>query len=220
MASIAISHIVPASIVDGPGVRTSLYTQGCSIGRSNPCKGCQNTHLFPEAGGTVRDVEELAGELLATGLPITLIGGEPLDQAEPLSYLIELLKDAGRHVIIYSGYTWEELIRRATTEDGQGIALCLIQADLLVDGRFIRDLDRKDLQWRGSTNQRPILLRETFAWGRLVLDDWDSEQEIVIDHDGSIQATEATIDLLFPEEGTLARRCGMTRGRVEPGIGL
>ncbi len=215
MSTIRISHIVPLSLVDGPGARTALYTQGCSIGRSNPCKGCQSPHLFSEQGGGLREVGELAQELLSTGLPITLIGGEPLDQAEGLYYLIMRLHEAGRHIIIYSGYTWAELLGRATdihSAEGHFVAGCLVLADILVDGRFRQDLDDAFMQWRGSSNQRPILLQETWATGELVVDDWES-QVITISEDGSMLGTIGMIDLLMEEgeQAKLSRRCGQTR---------
>jgi len=203
-----VSHVVPLSFVDGPGARTSLYLRGCSIGRSSPCKGCQSPHLFADEGGDIREVGSLAAELLSTGLPVTLIGGEPLDQSAALLSLLLILKANERHVIIYSGYTVEELSLREDEVQG-----CLMLADVLVDGRFEQDKDDPFLQWRGSRNQRPINLLASWQAGYPVLEQgWDTPT-IMITQAGDILGAEGLIDLLAEDGDEVkgARRCGQTR---------
>lgn len=208
-ASLQVSHFVPMTVVDGPGARSSLYLQGCSLGRTSPCPGCQNSKLFPKQGGVNFDVEHVAAMLLGTGLPITIIGGEPLDQALPLAVLLDILKDAGRHIVIYSGYTWEELIDRGAREPG--LATCLILADVLVDGRWDYTQTDPFVQYRGSRNQRVIDLPATWrrGGGKPVLLDWDIPT-FTIDAEGGITASDGLIALIQETNDTVetALRCG------------
>jgi anaerobic ribonucleoside-triphosphate reductase activating protein len=121
-----VAQIISQTHVDGPGRRTALFLQGCSI----RCLCCQNSHLWPADGGQDIPVLDLASRLLATGLPLTVSGGEPFDQAEALARLLRLLRDAGRHVVIYSGYTFEHLLGRDDPATCEAMGL----ADVLVDG--------------------------------------------------------------------------------------
>jgi len=77
--------------VDGPGTRAALFFQGCSI----HCRGCQNKHLWPVDEGQVVQVSNVASQLLDTGLPLTITGGEPFDQAEGLANLLRAVRAAG-----------------------------------------------------------------------------------------------------------------------------
>lgn len=96
---------------------------------------------------------------------ITLSGGEPFCQAKPLAELAKRVHGAGKDVVVYTGYTWEEL---AASQDPDIQAL-LGQADLLIDGPFIQELRNLELSFRGSENQRLIDLNKSRAQGRAVL---------------------------------------------------
>lgn len=199
-----ISHILPATLVDGPGLRTAIYFQGCTLA----CPGCQNPHLWNPLGGTERSPAALAADLLATGLPITLIGGEPLQQPLPeLAALVRTLKHAGRHIILYSGYTFEEIVTLPGARD------VLASIDVLVDGRFIWQDDDPFVQYRGSRNQRVLDMPETLRYGGVPIQlDWDTA-EIVIDAEGDVVAAEGVALDFAASIGALAttRRCGDAR---------
>jgi len=208
---IRVHEITETSYVDGPGHRAVVFFQGCSI----HCPGCQNRHLWPTDGGQEMDVSEVARQLVATGLPITISGGEPFDQAPGLAQLLwEIrLADPDRNIIVYTGYVFENLIRSGDGTTSMAIAL----ADILVDGPYQQELDSPDMQYRGSKNQRAIDVLATttlplslmFSFGP-VTHDWDTP-EIIITEGGDILAP-TPLAAQFSELGRMdvARRCGQT----------
>lgn len=204
---IRYSQIKTGSVVDGPGVRTVLFLQGCTIG----CPGCQNAHLWPADGGHVENVNEVAKTIAALSPHgnVTISGGEPFQQIASLICLLYALRREGlKHIIVYSGYTWERL----TGGDDRFWNLeALIQIDVLVDGPFIRAQDHNLINWRGSANQRPINVTGTLGTGNLVLLNWDAPI-VTIGEDGSAVMPIGMADVL-DELGTAekTRMCGQTK---------
>lgn len=200
--------IIKESEVDGPGRRAALFVQGCPI----RCPGCQSPHLWDAEGGHEATVEEIAGQLLATGRPVTISGGEPFAQAEALAALVSELRatDPAIHILIYTGFTLEDL--QAIADATPGVNETLAIADALVDGPYIARLDHDGMQWRGSSNQRPINLVATRAtgWQETVTLDWDTPQ-VIITEAGNLLAAADFADLFF-NLGVEAksRRCGQT----------
>jgi anaerobic ribonucleoside-triphosphate reductase activating protein len=134
---------------EGPGARYALWLQGCSI----RCPGCCNPQLFDPSGGRTVPVRAIVGEVAALRPQIegvTVLGGEPFDQAEGLLALARGLRARGLSVIVFSGFTLEELrARRDRT-----IARILATIDVLVDGRYEAALPERERLWVGSANQR------------------------------------------------------------------
>lgn len=151
-----ISGLTDDSIVDGPGMRYTIFTQGCP----HHCPGCHNPQTWSYKGGRMESLGTIMDEIRENPLlyGVTFSGGEPFDQAEEMAVLGRQVKDAGLNLMAYSGYTYEELRQRAIEEPAVGEMLDLI--DILVDGRF--ELDKKDLTllYRGSSNQRLIDLEK------------------------------------------------------------
>jgi anaerobic ribonucleoside-triphosphate reductase activating protein len=139
------------SIVDGPGIRLAIFTQGCV----HDCPGCHNPATQPFEGGVPTTAaklwEKVENNPLLAG--ITLTGGEPFDQAEALIELARKTREAGLSVWAYSGYLYEELVAGVPSEAARQL---LEQTDVLVDGRFVEELKSLELLWRGSSNQRLI----------------------------------------------------------------
>jgi anaerobic ribonucleoside-triphosphate reductase activating protein len=202
--SMRYSHITENSLVDGPGLRITLFFQGCSL----ECPGCQNKAIWPFGGGIVIETAELAQALVekAPHGNFTLMGGEPFDQPAALLFLLrkvrELKPDA--HIIVYSGYTWEALERRYSFF----FSWIAQMIDVLVDGPFIASQDDSLLTYRGSRNQRPIDVPATLATGTIVTLDWDSP-EIIIDTNGNLHMP-IGLAAGFAEAGNerVSRRCG------------
>ena len=147
-----ISGIVDDSIVDGPGLRYTIFVQGCPHG----CPKCHNHHpvSFDEKERVTlsRLMTEIKENPLLYG--VTFSGGEPFCQAGPLAMLGVQIKKAGMNLMCYSGYTYEQLLDKAKQEPE--VAALLQVIDVLVDGPFLiaeRDLE---LLYRGSRNQRLI----------------------------------------------------------------
>jgi len=145
-----IAGIISDSIVDGPGLRTTVFFQGCA----HKCKGCHNpeTHSFGTATemSASEIIEKVKKNPLCRG--VTLSGGDPVYQATEAKELAKVLKAKGYEVALYTGFTWEELI----TEKNEDRLELLRNVDILIDGRFEIEKRTLELKFRGSTNQRII----------------------------------------------------------------
>ena len=163
--TIRLYGLVTDSIVDGPGFRTAIFTQGCPY----HCEGCHNPQSQPFEGGTVwtlDDVEKkFSNNPLLSG--ITLSGGEPAEQAEPCAELAHRAHLKGLNVWTYTGSTLEKLTERAQSDPA--LQRLLDETDVLVDGPFILAQRSLELDFCGSKNQRLIDMNETRRQGKIVL---------------------------------------------------
>ena len=162
--TIRLAGVVRESIVDGPGLRFTVFCQGCPHG----CEGCHNPATHDFEGGYDCEISKIIAAVDENPLldGVTFSGGEPMCQPEAFTVLAEELKKRNLNIMIYPGYTYEELLKLAETRPSVGKLLEL--ADYLVDGRFIlaeRDLT---LPFRGSTNQRILDMKQTLAAGKPV----------------------------------------------------
>lgn len=162
-----LAGVVRESIVDGPGIRMTVFVQGCP----HHCKGCHNQHTWDFEGGydsTVeRVLEEAAKDKLLRG--ITLSGGEPFTQAEALTVLAKRARAMGLNIFCYTGYTFEQLMDMFDTHPE--FRELLEQCDWLVDGKFIEEEMSLMLHFRGSRNQRILNVPESLKQGKAVLSD-------------------------------------------------
>ena len=135
-----LSGIVEESIVDGPGLRYVLFTQGCP----HHCKGCHNPQTHDFEGGFPFTAEAALAQIgenpLLSG--VTLSGGEPFEQAQALCAVAEGVQAMRKNVMTYTGYTFDWTNR------------LLELTDVLVDGPYVESLRDLELQFRGSSNQR------------------------------------------------------------------
>ncbi|MBO8136643.1 MAG: anaerobic ribonucleoside-triphosphate reductase activating protein [Desulfotomaculum sp.] len=160
MIKVRVAGITRGSVVDGLGVRTVVFFQGCP----RHCPGCHNPGTIPFEGGREMPVIELVQEILDTVTPltkgITFSGGEPLAQPEALLETIKMIKEKKPSLDIwtYTGYTFEEVKHLPVLE----------MIDVLVDGPFIKEKKDLALAFRGSSNQRLIDVPKTLAAGRVV----------------------------------------------------
>jgi len=159
-----IAGTVQDSIVDGPGFRFVLFTQGCP----HHCEGCQNPQTHDPAGGTEVTTEEIIGQILSNPLTdgVTFSGGEPFEQAADCAVIARQAREQGLNVWTYTGYTFEQLAEKMKTDRGTEELLAL--TDVLVDGRFVLAQKSFDVPWRGSRNQRLIDVPQSLAAGRAV----------------------------------------------------
>lgn len=158
-----LAGIVPNSITDGPGLRFTVFVQGCR----HACPGCHNPQTHDPAGGVSRSVQDLAAQLRADPLVsgLSLSGGEPFDQAAACGDLAKLAHAAHLTVWCWTGYLFEELMAQGTPDQR-----ALLEAvDVLVDGPFLLEQRTLALPWRGSGNQRVIRVPETLADGTIHL---------------------------------------------------
>jgi anaerobic ribonucleoside-triphosphate reductase activating protein len=163
MQTINLYGTADDSIVDGPGIRFTIFVQGCKHG----CQDCHNPGAIAFDGGVVTVIDDLWDRISANPLisGITLSGGEPFEQAEPLIEIARRAHKQGLNVWIYSGYLYEDLLAGTPTAAAREL---LENCDVLVDGRFVAAQASYDLKWRGSANQRVINLTESLATGQVV----------------------------------------------------
>lgn len=157
------------SIVDGPGIRFAIFTQGCF----HNCEGCHNPNSHDPEGGYYEDCDEIIKKIEKNPLldGVTFSGGEPFLQAKPLCYIACEVKKQGLSTLAYTGYTFEELLDGANSENGW--RELLEKLDLLVDGRFILSEKSLDLTFKGSKNQRIIDVKKSLKEGEAVLSEYD-----------------------------------------------
>ena len=156
-----LSGIVSDSIVDGPGIRTTIFSQGCP----HHCPGCHNPETWAFGCGTRIPVDAVVEIVESNPLcrGVTFSGGEPFAQAEGFARLARVLKEKGYEIASYSGYTFEELLRGSEAQKE-----LLRSIDILIDGRFILAQKSLEIAFRGSRNQRILDIKKSLAEGRAV----------------------------------------------------
>lgn len=162
-------------VANGPGVRVSVFVSGCT----HYCKGCFNQEAWdfnygqPFTKESVQTILEYLKPSYVKGL--TVLGGEPLEPQNQ-SAVLELLKCVKKEypeksIWLFSGYDFEkDILGRMCKElpETREILSCL---EVLVDGEFVEELKNLSLRFKGSSNQRTILVQESLSSGKLVLYD-------------------------------------------------
>ena len=164
-------------IANGPGVRVSLFVSGCTRG----CKECFNKIAWdfnygkPFTQETIDYILEKLKPSYITGL--TILGGEPFEPSNQKGILplLEAVRKTypEKSIWCFSGYDFEEDIMGRMCRELEETPKILSLIDVLVDGRFVTELKSLDLKFKGSSNQRTILMKPTLEQGRIVL--WDNE---------------------------------------------
>lgn len=160
---ISLSGVTGDSIVDGPGIRLTIFTQGCP----HNCPGCHNPQTHDPNGGSWGDTEDILAAAAENPLldGITLSGGDPFMQPVPCLELAKGAHKIGLNVWTYTGYTWEALCQE---NDPEKIAL-LKESDVLIDGPFLLAERSLELKFKGSRNQRTIDVKKSLEAGEVVL---------------------------------------------------
>lgn len=160
-----IAGIEPESFVDGPGIRLTVFTQGCP----HHCPSCHNPQTHDFEGGHFIGCDEILDMIEENPLldGITFSGGEPFAQAAALVPLAREIKERGYNLIIYTGYVYEHLMELSSSQPE--LLELLSFADILVDGPFVLAKKSLELRFRGSTNQRLVDVQESLSAGHVVL---------------------------------------------------
>ena len=163
--SIRMAGVIRESIVDGPGLRFVIFAQGCP----HSCPGCHNPATHDFNSGKDCALEKILAAIDENPLldGVTFSGGEPMCQPEAFYNLAVEIKKRKLHLIIYTGYTYEELLALGARQPA--ILQLLALADILIDGRFRQEERDLSLLFRGSRNQRVIDLNLTRENGKLTL---------------------------------------------------
>ena len=161
-----IAGIVRDSIVDGIGIRDTIFFQGCP----HHCKSCHNQQTWDYSGGEEMSVQEILDLLSNSSNDITISGGEPLEQFDDLLHLLEAIrKTTNKRVWLYTGYVFDFKLR----SNIYGLTLLSNYVDVLVDGRFVDTL-KGDYQFKGSSNQRLIDLPKSVKENKIIL--WEDNK--------------------------------------------
>lgn len=153
------------SIVDGEGIRCVLWTQGCL----HNCYGCHNPETHSFTSGYLVDTKIIKEQILKASEyhdGITLSGGDPMCQIEAILDITNFCKEHEINVWCYTGYTFEELLEKA--KKNEKIISLLNNIDVLVDGKFVMEKKSYDVEFRGSTNQRIIDVKESLKENKTV----------------------------------------------------
>ena len=159
--NIRIAGTVNDSIVDGPGIRFTVFVQGCP----HNCEGCHNPQTHDFKGGTVTTTEDLLKKIKDNPLldGVTFSGGEPFCQAEALAVLGTEIKKLGLNIITYTGYKFEYLYEKRNQNHWNEL---LMVTDYLIDGPFILAQKDWEIKFRGSSNQRYIDCNKSLVSGK------------------------------------------------------
>lgn len=158
--TIRVAQVVPCTEAEGPGRRFAVWFQGCPL----RCPGCCNPEFLPFRGGEskalsemIRLLEQTQSETRIEG--VSLLGGEPFAHAEAAAAFAGEARHRGLTVMVYSGYTIEEVHRMPDP----AAAELLARTDVLVDGPYVRELPDTQRRWVGSTNQRVHFLSDRYG---------------------------------------------------------
>ena len=157
------AYLQPDSIVDGEGIRTVIWTQGCP----HHCPGCHNASTWDFNEGALIDVKDVIEELktIKNQDGITLSGGDPVCQSDACYEISKAAHEMGLNVWCYTGYTYEMMLTNPK------MRRLLVQIDVLVDGKFIQEEKSYDIYFRGSRNQRIIDVPKSLKEEKVVLVD-------------------------------------------------
>ena len=160
------------SIVDGLGIRTVIWTQGCS----HNCPNCHNPQTHDFNGGDLVELEDILEELenLSGQDGVTFSGGDPMFQPKQCSILAKKVHELGMNVWTYTGFTFEELLQNGKAE----ILEFLNEIDVLIDGKFDPTKKSFDLEFRGSSNQRIIDVPKSLENHDIIYFDLNKKQKI------------------------------------------
>ena len=162
-------------VANGPGIRISLFVSGCTRG----CKECFNKEAWDFNYGkpfTNEVIDEIINHLKPDYVEgLTLLGGEPFEHSNQQG-LLPLLRKVrevypDKSIWCFSGYDFEEDIMGRMYKEWPETKEMLSYIDVLVDGRFILELKDFRLKFKGSSNQRTIMVQDTLKSGELIL--WD-----------------------------------------------
>lgn len=164
MNTIKISGIVKESIVDGPGIRLVIFSQGCK----HNCKGCHNPQTHSFENGQIINIEDILEMIKKNPLldGVTFSGGDPFEQSESFAKLGKEVKKLGLNIITYTGYTYEQIVESIDKKAWKDL---LYVTDVLIDGPFEINKRSLELKFRGSSNQRIIDVKKSLENNNVVL---------------------------------------------------
>lgn len=165
--TIRIAGVYRESIVDGPGLRFAIFTQGCN----HACPKCHNPETWDFNGGYDCSFEKILNAIDENPLldGVTLTGGDPMYQTEACYYLLKEIKKRNLNTLIFTGFTFEELLEMK--DEDPFVMKTLELTDILIDGPYIDEERDLTLLFRGSRNQRVIDVKKSLKDEKICLDE-------------------------------------------------
>ena len=172
------AEIKYCDVANGPGVRTSLFVSGCS----HHCPGCFNEIAWdfnygkPFTQDTIDSIIESLKPDYIQGL--TLLGGEPFEYSNQkgLLPLVRQVREVlpQKDIWCFTGFLFDKDIIENMCKRWKETNELLSYIDVLVDGRFVEELKNLNLKFKGSENQRTILVNESLKSGNVILYDFET----------------------------------------------
>lgn len=169
-----VGEVMTADVANGEGMRVSVFVSGCR----NHCKGCfqPQTWDFNYGREYTPEIERFIIDELSKSYydGITILGGDPMEpeNQEPVLRLLRRIKKElpDKNVWAYTGYVYDRDLVPGGKRFVDGVTRELLESiDILIDGRFVEELKNLMLNFRGSSNQRIIKMKETLETGKVVL---------------------------------------------------
>ncbi|MBQ9699414.1 MAG: anaerobic ribonucleoside-triphosphate reductase activating protein [Lachnospiraceae bacterium] len=166
-------------VANGPGVRMSLFVSGCT----HYCKGCFNQEAWDFNYGepfTQKEIDYIidyvSGQYVAG---LTILGGEPMEHVNQQG-LLPLLRQLrakcpDKSIWCFTGYDFEKDVVGRMMNEYEETKELLSYIDVMVDGKFVEELKDLSIRFRGSSNQRIIMVQESLKTGEVVL--WDETSQ-------------------------------------------
>ncbi len=160
-ALLNVSAVRPRTATNGPGWRAAVWVQGCSLG----CPGCFNPSTHAHEARRFWVPEQLAERMMDRDVEgISILGGEPFEQAAACARLARRARELGGSVVTYSGYTHGYLAGSDLPE----VRALLAETDMLVAGPYVESLRTDGRAWHGSSNQELVFLTDRYDERALV----------------------------------------------------
>lgn len=169
-----VNRFIPITEAEGPGLRSCVWLQGCHL----RCKGCFAKELWEFEEHLLCTPDDLMSKVPSKAEGITILGGEPFEQEEGLSLLLEFAWNKGLSTIVFTGYTLEDI----QTKANKTIHSILSHIDVLIDGPYIESLKSFDVPLIGSKNQRFHFLTNRYSMN----DFSNNKYEVLISKNGVI----------------------------------
>ncbi len=174
---ILINSYIPKTEVEGPGTRFCIWVQGCSI----CCEGCANSHMWDKHGGRLVSVNDLVSEISKLKDEIegvTFLGGEPLEQIEPVIKISKEVQKIGLSVIVFTGKEYESIKNENEVKE------LVKYTDILIDGRY--EASKRDFSraWVGSSNQKFYFFSDKYD--ESIITKYKNKFEIRFDQNSSV----------------------------------
>ena len=169
-----VGEVMTADVANGEGMRVSVFVSGCR----NHCKGCfqPQTWDFNYGREYTPEIEQFIIDELSKSYydGITILGGDPMEpeKQEPVLRLLRRIKKElpDKNVWAYTGYVYDRDLVPGGKRFVDGVTRELLESiDILIDGRFVEELKNLMLNFRGSSNQRIIKMKETLETGKVIL---------------------------------------------------